>query len=126
MRVLEIGSGSSQVAAFSDESFDSVFAIGSFFMIDEREKALKEMIRVTRKGGHIGIAEPMCTTNPIPSELEKHEIFTSYNKWLQSLHYNSNLFRNNSLTVTEEYYFPEAYHWAIDNFNIMMVKRTLY
>lgn len=101
---------------FPDESFDAVFGIGSFFMIDEREQALKEIIRVTRKAGYIGIAEPMCTINPVPSELDKYEIFISYEKWLRSLNWNCDLFRNNGLTVSEEYYFSEAYQWMIDNF----------
>jgi ubiquinone/menaquinone biosynthesis C-methylase UbiE len=101
---------------FPDESFDAVFGIGSFFMIDEREQALKEIIRVTRKAGHIGIAEPMCTTNPIPSELGKYEIFNSYKKWLRSLKWNCDSYQNQGLSVTEKYYFPEAYQWMIDNF----------
>jgi ubiquinone/menaquinone biosynthesis C-methylase UbiE len=56
---------------FADDSFDAVLAIGAFFMIDERETALKEMIRVTRKEGCIGIAEPMCTQIPISIELNQ-------------------------------------------------------
>lgn len=101
---------------FPDESFDAVFGIGSFFMIDDREQAWKEIIRVTRKGGYIGIAEPMCTLNSIPLELEKYDIFTSYKKWLRSLEWYCDLYRNHRLSITEKYYFSEAKQWMIDNF----------
>lgn len=101
---------------FPDESFDAVFGIGSFFMIDDREQALKEIIRVTRKAGHIGIAEPMCTSSPIPSDLRKYESFDSYKHWLRSLEWNSEIYRDHGLSVTEAYYFPDAYQWMIDNF----------
>ena len=101
---------------FPDESFDAVFGIGSFFMIDDREQALKEIIRVTRNNGHIGIAEPMCTTNPIPPELDKYEIFSSYKKWLRSLKWNCDLFLSQGLSIRENFYFTEAYQWMIDNF----------
>lgn len=109
-------SANAKLMPFPDESFDAVYGIGSFFMIDDREQALKEIIRVTRKAGHIGIAEPMCTTNPIPPDLEKYGIFNSYKNWLRSLNWNCDLYRNQGLSVTEEYYFPEAYQWMIDNF----------
>lgn len=36
------------------------FSIGSFFMIEDREQALKEITHVTRTNGFFGIAEPMC------------------------------------------------------------------
>ncbi|WP_438350656.1 methyltransferase domain-containing protein [Paenibacillus sp. FA6] len=101
---------------FADESFDAVLSIGSFFMIEERELALKEIIRVTRKEGYIGIGEPMCTQNPIPIELEQYEIFESYKKWLRSVKWNSNLFEQYGLTIEENYYFEDSYQWMIDNF----------
>jgi ubiquinone/menaquinone biosynthesis C-methylase UbiE len=101
---------------FPDESFDVVFGIGSFLMIENREKALKEIIRITRKSGYIGIAEPMCTTNPIPDELDKFNIFKSYKKWLRTLNWNRNIFMEHGISVTESYYFPESYLWMVDNF----------
>jgi ubiquinone/menaquinone biosynthesis C-methylase UbiE len=102
---------------FADDSFDAVLAIGAFFMIDKREIALKEIIRVTRKEGCIGIAEPMCTQNPIPIELEQHEIFLkSYKNLLRSVKWNSDLFQLYGLTIEENYYFEDSYQWMVDNF----------
>lgn len=101
---------------FPDESFDAVFGIGSFFMIDEREQALKEMIRVTRNKGFIGIAEPMSRFTSMPSTLDEYDISSHYKMWLRTLTWNSNLFKSYDLTVTEALYFPEALRWMKDNF----------
>ncbi len=90
---------------FAEESFDTVFGIGSFFMIENRKEAMKEMSRVTRKAGRIGIAEPMCTTNSIPDELKKYELLGSYKKWLRSLEWNCKLFYGHGLRVFESFYF---------------------
>lgn len=40
----------------------------------------------------------------------------SYKRWLRSLEWNCDLYRNHGLTITEKYYFPEAKQWMIDNF----------
>lgn len=101
---------------FPDNSFDVVFAIGSFFMIDEREKALSEIIRVTRKNGYIGIAEPMSHSIEMPTKLYKHEIASHYQNWLRTLAWNTNLFKQYQLTVFESYYFSESFQWMKDNF----------
>jgi ubiquinone/menaquinone biosynthesis C-methylase UbiE len=101
---------------FADESFDAVFGVGSFFMIENREQAMKEISRVTRKAGRIGIAEPMCTSNPIPEELEQYDLLGAYKKWLRSLEWNCDLFTRHGLSVSKSFYFSEGYQWLIDNF----------
>lgn len=102
-----------ELMPFPDEAFDTVFSIGSFFMIEDREQALKEITRVTRTNG---IAEPMCTLSPVPSGLEKFDIFQSYQKWLRTLDWNRNLLRGQGFLITASFYFCEGYQWMLDNF----------
>ncbi|MUT65931.1 class I SAM-dependent methyltransferase [Paenibacillus sp. NEAU-GSW1] len=101
---------------FPDEAFDAVFSIGSFFMIEDREQALKEITRVTRANGYFGIAEPMCTLNPVPIGLGNFDIFKSYKKWLRTLDWNRNLLQSQGFLITESFYFSEGYQWMLDNF----------
>ena len=105
-----------ELMPFPDEAFDAVFSIGSFFMIEDREQALKEITRVTRTNGFFGIAEPMCTFNPVPPGLENFDIFHSYNKWLRTLDWNRNLIQGQGFLITDSYYFSEGYQWMLDNF----------
>lgn len=105
-----------ELMPFPDEAFDAVFSIGSFFMIEDREQALKEITRVTRTNGFFGIAEPMCTLSPVPPGLEKFDIFQSYQKWLRTLDWNRNLLRGQGFLITESFYFCEGYQWMLDNF----------
>ncbi|MGO4183014.1 class I SAM-dependent methyltransferase [Paenibacillus sp. TAF43_2] len=105
-----------ELMPFPDEAFDAVFSIGSFFMIKDREKALKEIIRVTRTNGFFGIAEPMCTLNPVPSGLENFDIFYYHNKWLRTLDWNRNLIQGQGFLITDSYYFSDGHQWMLDNF----------
>ena len=51
---------------FAEATFDAVISIGSFEMIlDHRQAALAQMVRVAKPGARIGIAEPMCLPAPI-------------------------------------------------------------
>ncbi|MEK3833006.1 MULTISPECIES: class I SAM-dependent methyltransferase [unclassified Paenibacillus] len=105
-----------ELMPFPDEAFDAVFSIGSFFMIEDREQALKEITRITRTNSFFGIAEPMCTLNPIPLGLENFDILQSYKKWIRTLDWNCNLLRNQGFLITESSYFSESYQWMLDNF----------
>ncbi|WP_409295599.1 class I SAM-dependent methyltransferase [Peribacillus sp. SCS-26] len=105
-----------QALPFAESSFDAVLSIGSFFMIaDERPRALRELIRVAKRKAHIGIAEPMCRTNHAPEDITHFEIYKSYRKWLQTVQWNSTLFNQNGLEITEASYFENGYQMWVDN-----------
>jgi SAM-dependent methyltransferase len=96
---------------FAMATFDAVISIGSFEMIgDERPQALAQMVRVTKSGGHIGIAEPMCLSVPMPADMQ--ELDDHYQLGFQSafrtVDWNCALFEQHGLTITHQYYFPEA------------------
>ncbi|WP_053367920.1 class I SAM-dependent methyltransferase [Bacillus sp. FJAT-27245] len=106
-----------QNVPFADNSFDAVFSIGSFFMIgEERPVALKEISRVIKNKGRIGIAEPMCTMDAAPDDITSYEIYQSYKEWLRTVQWNSDLFIQNGLDVHEAYYFKNGYQMWVDNF----------
>lgn len=103
-----------QSLPFADETFDAILSIGSFEMIgDERPLALGEMIRVAKKGARIGIAEPMCLEGPMPDDLAKidEEFNLEFQKCFSTLEWNKTLFAESGLSITESYYFKEAYNW---------------
>lgn len=96
-----------------DNSFDAVISIGSFEMIgEERPQALREMIRVARPGALIGIAEPMCHAH-MPDDLVALDVehALQFGALFRTLEWNKNLFTAQELTITDAYYFPEAYPW---------------
>ncbi|MFE8700019.1 class I SAM-dependent methyltransferase [Cytobacillus sp. FJAT-54145] len=106
-----------QSLPFADQTFDAILSIGSFEMIgDERPKALTELIRVAKKGAHIGIAEPMCKPGEMPSDLAK--IDTEHNlgfqKCFSTLDWNVDLFSSHGLKIVDSYYFQEAYSWWLE------------
>ena len=102
---------------FADSSFDAVLSIGSFFMIgEERPKALRETIRVTKNKGRIGITEPMCTMDEAPTDITGFDIYKRYKEWLRTVQWNSNMFTHNGLDILEAYYFKNGYQMWVDNF----------
>jgi ubiquinone/menaquinone biosynthesis C-methylase UbiE len=61
-------------------------SIGSFeFIKDERQQALQEMIRVTKKGSRIGIAEPMCLQERLPADLADLDWFQSTHEYFRTV-----------------------------------------
>lgn len=105
-----------QSLPFGKDAFDAVISIGTFEMIgEERPQALAEMIRVARPGAYIGIAEPMCLTENLPSDLAQLEKGKEYQQNFRTLDWNVNLFASHGLDVTEQYYFPDAYNWWVKN-----------
>ena len=60
---------------FRDESFDLTFSITVLHHIpyNKKEKMIKEMCRVTRKGGYTAIMEDICFEKP-----KKHSICFHY------------------------------------------------
>ena len=79
-----------QSMPFADNTFDAVISIGSFEMIgDERPLALSEMIRVTKTGSRIGIAEPMCLLDAMPDDLA--ELDKQFNLRLSKMFFNFRL-----------------------------------
>ena len=100
-----------QSLPFAEETFDAVIFIGSFEMIgDDRMLALREMVRVARHGALIGIAEPMCRSNTLPSDLR--DLDQSGNRQFEAsfrtLDWNKALFRQQGLTIVRGETFPES------------------
>ncbi|MBO9609916.1 MAG: class I SAM-dependent methyltransferase [Paenibacillaceae bacterium] len=106
-----------QSMPFADHTFDAVISIGSFEMIgDERPLALSEMVRVAKPGARIGIAEPMCQPVPMPAELAvlDNEYNMGFQACFKTLDWNCDLFTSQGLSITESYYFDEAYKWWLN------------
>ena len=53
----EIVRANAQSLPFRDGSFDVVFHLGAINLFEDRKKAIEEMIRVSRPGTHIVIAD---------------------------------------------------------------------
>lgn len=105
-----------QSLPFPESAFDAVISIGSFEMIgEERPAALREMIRVARPGAFIGIAEPMCRPS-IPVEVarldQEHKL--GFAAVFRTPEWNSQLFAEHGLKVTEAYHFEQAYTWWLE------------
>ncbi|WP_161807533.1 class I SAM-dependent methyltransferase [Bacillus sp. FJAT-28004] len=102
---------------FADNCFDAEISIGSFEMIkDERPEALKELIRVSKEGARIGIAEPMCLHEELPADLITIDYFCDSKEYFRTVEWNANLFRQYGLNITSQYYFDDGYKWWVDNF----------
>ena len=56
---------------FGDGTFDAVISESVLAFIDDRQKALREWIRVTRPGGYVGFTEATWTKTP-PEELDEY------------------------------------------------------
>jgi len=106
-----------QKMPFADHCFDAVLSIDSFEMIkDERPQALQEMVRVAKRGARIGIAEPMCLQESLPSDLAELDYFRASQEYFRTVEWNSNLFRQHGLSIVDSYYFDDGYKWWVDNF----------
>lgn len=107
-----------QAMPFADATFDAVLSIGSFEMIGaDRPQALAEMVRVTRPGCGVGIAEPMCRPADMPPEVaaldrtgELH-----FQELFRTVDWNRALFAAHGLQVTHASYFPDGYRWWVEN-----------
>jgi ubiquinone/menaquinone biosynthesis C-methylase UbiE len=49
--------GNAESLPFADSSFDVVFTCGGFNFFSDRAKAVREMIRITKPGGHLMIED---------------------------------------------------------------------
>lgn len=106
-----------QKMPFADQCFDAVISIGSFEMIkDERPQALQEMVRVAKKGARIGIAEPMCLQELLPSDLAELDYFRASQECFRTVEWNIHLFRQHGLSIKESHYFADGYKWWVENF----------
>lgn len=77
------------------------------------------MVRVTKPGGRIGIAELMCLPTPMPAELVELDIQCHGNRlgfrdYFRTVDWNADLFRRAGLAVTESFYFPESRQWWLE------------
>lgn len=102
---------------FSDETFDAVISVGSFEMIgDERPLALAEIIRVSRAGAMIGIAEPMCRTDMAPEEIAllDNENHLEFQKCFRTVEWYSSLFHSFGLEVADAHYFSQSRQWWME------------
>jgi SAM-dependent methyltransferase len=121
-RVLALKLKAQDLGIFAEGTFDAVISIGSFEMIgDERPAALAQLVRVTRPGGGIGIAEPMGLPAPIPPEVADldvrcHGHKPGFRNSFRTVEWNRSLFGEHGLVVTDAdaYYFPEAHRWWLD------------
>jgi ubiquinone/menaquinone biosynthesis C-methylase UbiE len=92
----------------ASDTFDAIISIGSFEMIgEERPLALSEMIRVAKKGARIGIAEPMCMPDPMPTDIPDSVIKRSFQKCFSTLSWNCDLFSNHGLKIVDSYTMME-------------------
>ncbi|MGA2673566.1 MAG: methyltransferase domain-containing protein [Terracidiphilus sp.] len=70
--------GNAESLPFADASFDVVFTCGGFNFFSDRAKAIREMIRVARPGGHLMIEDE--TEEYAKSTYERLPITSSYYK----------------------------------------------
>lgn len=68
--------GNAESLPFADSSFDVVFTCGGFNFFSDRPKALREMIRVAKPGGHLMIEDE--TEEYVKSTYEKIPYTSSY------------------------------------------------
>jgi ubiquinone/menaquinone biosynthesis C-methylase UbiE len=102
---------------FANQTFDAVISIGSFEMIgDERPQALAEIVRVSKVGAMIGVAEPMCRTEIAPQEIAKldEENNLEFQKCFRTVEWYSKLFQSLGLAVTDARYFSESRQWWME------------
>lgn len=66
IRNLEFHVGSADHLPFDDESFDHVTSMNAFHHFPDQRKALKEMVRVLKKGGSVYVADITGHTLPFP------------------------------------------------------------
>lgn len=101
---------------FADMTFDAVLSINSFEMIavaGDQEQALAEIVRVTRRGAQIGIAEPMAATASMPADLAELDAqgHLDFQVCFRTLDSNQALFEQAHLAVEAASYFSEAQEW---------------
>ena len=68
--------GNAESLPFADSSFDVVFTCGGFNFFSDRSKAIREMIRVVKPGGHLMIEDE--TEEYVKSTYEKSPITSSF------------------------------------------------
>jgi ubiquinone/menaquinone biosynthesis C-methylase UbiE len=68
--------GNAESLPFADSSFDVVFTCGGFNFFSDRAKAIREMIRVAKPGGHLMIEDE--TEEYVKSTYEKSPITRSF------------------------------------------------
>jgi len=68
--------GNAESLPFADSSFDVVFTCGGFNFFSDKPKAIREMIRVTRPGGHLMIEDE--TEEYVKSTYEKIPYTSSF------------------------------------------------
>jgi SAM-dependent methyltransferase len=94
------------------DSVDGVFCQGTFEMIQEaRPLALREMARVTRAGGPIGIGEPMLNrdlTEPEALWLYGEEDVCEFRKCFRTVPWNLDLARETGLEIGAAFLHPES------------------
>ncbi|MGA7830412.1 MAG: class I SAM-dependent methyltransferase [Terracidiphilus sp.] len=70
--------GNAESLPFADSTFDVVFTCGGFNFFNDRAKAVREMIRITKPGGHLMIEDE--TEEYVKSTYEKSPITSSFYK----------------------------------------------
>ncbi len=60
---IELVQGNGQYLPFADESFDALFHFGGINLFNDADKALKEFIRVVRKGGTVAWGDELMSDN---------------------------------------------------------------
>ena len=74
---LEFILGNGSYLPFADQTFDSVFHFGGINAFSEKQKAIQEMVRVTKKGGRVVFGDEGAA--PWLSELEYGKIIKNAN-----------------------------------------------
>jgi arsenite methyltransferase len=63
---VEIRVADAQQLPFDDETFDAVITESVLAFVPDRAKALREFVRVTKPGGHVGLNEVSWLKTPVP------------------------------------------------------------
>jgi ubiquinone/menaquinone biosynthesis C-methylase UbiE len=59
---------------FEADRFDVVFAESVFIFIEDKAQAIRECVRVTKPGGHVGLSEGFWTVQPSPELLARVKV----------------------------------------------------
>lgn len=69
--LVELGSGDVLALPFEDDRFDVVLCESVLAFVEDKPAAIRECVRVTKPGGHVGLNEGLWLTDPPPDLVER-------------------------------------------------------